>query len=265
MTIISKVIKLGPASLYKSLGHLGDRSPRPTIIFTNWRSLVYNYGPLSWFRTWRLKKPLILALSLVIGLSYASEDSSPVILVIGDSLSSAYGLDPQQGWVNLLAQRLSEQGIDHRVINASITGDTTRGGLARLPQAIQRHRPAFVIIELGGNDGLRGIHPHQMQSNLKQMITLSQQADAQVLLVGVRLPANYGKAFTQRFEAVYPTLAQETGVAMVPYILNNVVEQPELFQADGIHPTAEAQEIMLENIWIQLEPLLRAKKYANPS
>lgn len=260
MTIISKIKKLGPVSPHHLHGQLGDRTPRPIIMLTNWRSLVYNYGLFSWFRTWQPKKPLILVLSLVIGLSYAGEDGSPVILVIGDSLSSAYGLDPQQGWVNLLAQRLSERGIDYRVINASITGDTTRGGLARLPQAIRRHRPAFVIIELGGNDGLRGIHPHQMQSNLEQMITLSQQADAEVLLVGVRLPANYGKAFTQRFEAVYPTLAQETGVAMVPYILNNVVERPELFQADGIHPTAEAQKVMLENIWVQLEPLLSAKK-----
>ncbi len=234
-------------------------------MLTMWPLIVYSHGPLARFNTCRLMKPLILALSLAIGLSYGSEESSPVILVMGDSLSTAYGLDPQQGWVNLLDQRLTEQGIDYRVVNASITGDTTRGGLARLPQAIQRHQPAIIVIELGGNDGLRGINPRQMQSNLRQMITLSQQSGARVLLVGVRLPANYGKAFTQRFEAVYPDLAQETGVVMVPFILNNVTDRPELFQADGIHPTAEAQEIMLENVWIQLEPLLGAKGYAKPS
>ncbi len=193
---------------------------------------------------------------LVCNLGSATQTTTPVILVLGDSLSSAFGLPPHKGWVSLLEQRLHTNQYDFNVVNASITGDTTRGGLARLPQALQRHRPAIVIIELGGNDGLRAINPKEMRDNLRRMTQLSQQHGAKVLLLGVRIPTNYGKAFTQRFEAVFRDVAESTAVPLVPFILEGIVEHPELFQADGIHPTAEAQTIILDNVWSKLEPLL---------
>jgi acyl-CoA thioesterase-1 len=187
----------------------------------------------------------------------ADQHQTAVILVMGDSLSAAYGMDPQQGWVHLLGERLKQKGLEYRVVNASITGDTTRGGLARLPQALEKHQPSVIIIELGANDGLRGFNPKQIQYNLQSMVQLGQRHHARVLLVGVRIPSNYGKAYTQRFEAVFPSVAEATGIPLVPYILDGVVERPELFQRDRIHPTAEAQIIMLDNIWPQLEAMLR--------
>lgn len=181
---------------------------------------------------------------------------TPVILVIGDSLSAAYGLEPEQGWVNLLDRRLSEQGYPHRTVNASITGDTTQGGRARLPRALDQHRPAIVVIELGGNDGLRGINPARMYDNLSHMTQLSQQRGASVLLLGIRIPENYGKAYTQRFEAVYPKVSEATGAPLVPFLLAGIADQPELMQSDGIHPSAAAQPIILNNVWPKLEPLV---------
>lgn len=200
---------------------------------------------------------LALFLCLLNTSSGALEPRLPVILVFGDSLSAAYGLDPEQGWVSLLAQRLSELGYPSRTVNASITGDTTRGGRARLPRALDQHRPAIVIIELGGNDGLRGINPDRMYDNLSQMIQLSQQHDAKVLLLGIRIPENYGKAFTQRFEAVYPKISEATGIPLVPFLLEGIADQTQLMQADGIHPSAAAQPIILDNVWPQLEPLVK--------
>jgi acyl-CoA thioesterase-1 len=175
---------------------------------------------------------------------------------MGDSLSAAYGMDPQQGWVQLLGERLNQKQLDYRVVNASITGDTTRGGLARLPQTIKKHEPSIIIIELGANDGLRGFNPKQIHNNLKSMVQLGQQNQAKLLLVGVRIPTNYGKTYTQKFESVFPSVAEATDILLVPYILDGVVERPELFQDDRIHPTAEAQIIMLDNIWTQLEAML---------
>ena len=200
---------------------------------------------------------LVCALCLLNTSSGATDAHTPVILVIGDSLSAAYGLKPEQGWVTLLDQRLSEQGYPHRTVNASITGDTTRGGRARLPRALDQHRPAIVVIELGGNDGLRGINPERMYDNLSHMTRLSQQRGANVLLLGIRIPENYGKTYTQRFEAVFPKVSEVTGAPLVPFLLEGVADQPELMQADGIHPSAAAQPIILDNVWPKLEPLVK--------
>jgi len=178
------------------------------------------------------------------------------LLVVGDSLSAAYGMAPEHGWVRLLQQRLDEQGKDYRVINASITGDTTKGGLTRLPDALQRHQPDIVIIELGGNDGLRGFAPENTRDNLRQMIGLARQHDAKVLLLGVRIPANYGKIYRERFSAVFRQLAETEQVPLVPEFMSGVAEHLELMQADGIHPSRQAQPRLLDNVWPALSPLL---------
>lgn len=176
--------------------------------------------------------------------------------MVGDSLSAAYGIAPEHGWVSLLQQRLDEQTRDYRVINASITGDTTHGGLTRLPDALQRHRPSLVIVELGGNDGLRGFDLDSTRNNLQQMIRLARSDGAEVLLLGVRLPANYGKAYRQRFAALFRELAAEEKVALVPAFMLGVADRLELMQADGIHPGRQAQAKLLDNVWPVLAPLL---------
>ena len=180
--------------------------------------------------------------------------------MVGDSLSAGYGLKPNQGWVSLLQQRLHQRNpkynVEYNVVNASITGDTTQGGLARLPAAIERFKPAIVIIELGGNDGLRGFKLQVTRQNLENMIQTSHQADAKVLLLGVQLPANYGRQFRQKFQQIYLDLAENQQIASVPFFLEGVAETRELMLPDGIHPAAEAQPIILENVWPALEPLL---------
>lgn len=178
------------------------------------------------------------------------------ILVIGDSLSAGYGIEQQQVWVTLLRNRLADLGFDTPVVNASITGDTTRGGLARLPAALDRETPSVVIIALGGNDGLRGFPPAQTKSNLRDMVSLSRAAGAEVLLLGVKLPANYGKAFGEKFHRVFLELAAEREVALVPFFLEGVAETRDLMQPDGIHPSAEAQPRILDNVWQGLAPML---------
>lgn len=178
------------------------------------------------------------------------------VLVLGDSLSAGYGLDMEQGWVALLQQRLNQSQPPVQAINASISGDTTRGARTRLPKALEQHRPGVVIIELGGNDGLRGIGLDEMARNLRDMADLCRQQGAHVLLLGMRLPPNYGPAYSERFHAVYRQVAEQTGVALVPFFLEGVAEDRALMQPDGIHPRAEAQGRMLENVWPYLEPLL---------
>ncbi len=178
------------------------------------------------------------------------------ILVVGDSLSAAYGIDKRRGWVALLQQRLADNGTASEVTNASITGDTTRGGLARLPAALERARPDILVIALGGNDGLRGFAPQQTYANLARMVDLGRAAGANVLLLGVKLPANYGRAFGEKFHRVYLDLATDKQVALVPFFLEGVAETRALMQADGIHPSAEAQPRILDNVWVALEPLL---------
>ncbi len=198
----------------------------------------------------------LLSIILVSSLSLAASAAGRV-LVVGDSLSAAYGIDQRRGWVALLQQRLLACDPGYRVTNASITGDTTRGGLARLPAALARERPDIVIIALGGNDGLRGFAPDQTQANLRQMIELARGEGAKVLLLGVRLPMNYGKAFGEKFHQVYLDLADQLAVALVPFFLEGVAETRALMQADGIHPAVEAQPRILDNVWRALAPLLR--------
>lgn len=178
-----------------------------------------------------------------------------VWLVVGDSISAAFGLDTAQGWVALLQKRLDQQGRSIQVVNASISGDTSAGGLARLPALLAKHRPALVMIELGGNDGLRGTPLTQLQQNLAGMISASQTSGAQVMLLGMRLPPNYGKRYTEGFAGVYEQLAATHRVPLLPFFLEGVGGVPGLMQADGIHPTADAQPRLLDNVW----PLLEAR------
>jgi acyl-CoA thioesterase-1 len=180
----------------------------------------------------------------------------PTILVLGDSLSAGYGIEMSAGWVNLLAARLRARGYPYRVVNASISGDTSAGGLARLPGALEAHEPDVVVIELGGNDGLRGLAPARLKGNLAQAIVLARAVGARVLLVGIRIPPNFGPVYTEQIAGVYRDLADETGVALVPFLLDGIALQPGLMQEDGIHPTAAAQPKMLETVWPVLEPLL---------
>ena len=178
------------------------------------------------------------------------------VLVVGDSISAAFGLDTRQGWVALLEKRLAEEGFAHQVVNASISGDTSAGGAARLPALLTEHQPELVIIELGGNDGLRGQPPAQLQQNLAAMVQQSQKVGAKVLILGMQLPPNYGLRYTTAFADVFPKVANETGSALVPFVLEGVGGVPSLMQNDGIHPTAEAQPKLLENVWPSLKPLL---------
>ena len=185
-----------------------------------------------------------------------ADSAPPVILVIGDSLSAAYQIDPAQGWVSLLDAKLQDQAQPYRVVNTSISGDTSHGGVSRLPAALQRHQPRIVIIELGANDGLRGLPLQELRQNLAQMIQLSQTTGAKVLLLGMRLPPNYGPAYTNGFEAVFTSLAEEYHTALLPFFLEGVATQRSLLQADNLPPTAEAQPLLLDNVWPRLLPLL---------
>ena len=178
---------------------------------------------------------------------------------MGDSLSAAYGIETSQGWVALLAARLKARGDHYRVVNASVSGDTSAQGLTRLPLELSRHRPAIVILELGANDGLRGLPVSVMQANLAEMIKLSKQSGAQVLLLGILLPPNYGPEYTQSFAAVYPRLAKAYHVPLVPFLLQGVAQHRELLQADGMHPRAPAEPRVLDNVWAKLAPLLERR------
>jgi len=181
------------------------------------------------------------------------------LLVYGDSLSSAYGMPAERGWVALLEERLKHEHPDYSVANASISGETTAGGRARMAKTLERNKPAVVIIELGGNDGLRGLPAAAMQKNLAAMIEQSQQAGAQVLLVGMRLPPNYGDAYNRAFEKVYVELARQYKTALLPYLFEGFGEKLELFQPDRIHPTETAQPAVLKNVMRALGPLLKKK------
>lgn len=182
--------------------------------------------------------------------------AEPVILVLGDSLSAAYGIERNRGWVALLQNRLQQAGYPHRVVNASISGDTTAGGLSRLPQALEQFQPDILIIELGGNDGLRGLGNRQTRDHLDQMITLARAAHSRPLLLGMMLPPNFGKVFTEKFLQIYRDLAEQRRVPLVPFFLEGVADRPDWMQGDGIHPNAAGQPLMLEHVWAQLEPML---------
>lgn len=186
------------------------------------------------------------------------------MLILGDSLSAAYGIPEDRGWVALLQRRLAETGHPHRVVNASVSGETSVGGLNRLPRLLAEHAPAVVVLELGANDGLRGFAPQVLGDNLRAMVAASRGAGAQVLLLGVRLPPNYGGAFNARFERVYATVADETDTPLVPFFLEGVAEDRALMLPDGLHPAAEAQPRLLDNVWPALAPLLNATGTAVP-
>jgi len=181
------------------------------------------------------------------------------LLILGDSLSAAYGLGRQEGWATLLQERLKQKRFDYSVVNASISGETTSGGATRIGEALDRVKPAVVIIALGGNDGLRGLPTSQMKANLSRMVEAAQARSARVLLVGIRVPPNYGARYAREFEAAFVEVAARHRVALVPYILKGVGERRELMQEDNIHPTAAAQPRILDNIWPRLEPLLETR------
>jgi acyl-CoA thioesterase-1 len=189
--------------------------------------------------------------------------SNNTILIIGDSLSAAYGMPVEQGWVRLLQQRLATDHYPHTIVNASISGDTTANALNRLPQALSRHQPDIVVLELGGNDGLRGLSLAEMKQNLATMIRVVRQHQAKVLLIGVQLPPNYGQRYTQAFHAVYHELAQEYGLVLVPSLVDGVGTRTDLMQADGIHPNSSAQPLIVTRVWQQLRPLIDATR--NPA
>lgn len=182
----------------------------------------------------------------------------PNILVLGDSISAAYGINRDQGWVNLLQLRLQEKHYNYRVINASVSGDTTLNGLSRLPSLLTQHSPQIVVIELGGNDGLRGLALSEMRNNLEMMIQLSQTHGCQVILLGIRLPPNYGAGYLQRFTSTYQSLAEQYNIKLQPRLLFDIADDTANMQQDGIHPTANAQPKLLDNVWPLLQPLLKS-------
>lgn len=183
--------------------------------------------------------------------------SAHIILIVGDSLSAAYGIPIEQGWVSLLQERLDAGGYPCRIVNASISGDTTANARARLPAALASHTPAVVLLELGGNDGLRGLSLTAMKDNLDAMIASAQAAGAEVLLIGVQLPPNYGPRYTERFQAIYHELAREHAIALLPSLVDGIGTARNLMQADGIHPNGAAQPLIRDRVWKELEPLLK--------
>jgi acyl-CoA thioesterase-1 len=199
----------------------------------------------------------VLLLSLIIAWSRAqAAGADNTLLVFGDSLSAGYGLEPGQGWASLLQQRLDMRGYGQRVVNASVSGETTSGGRSRLPRALAQHRPTIVILELGANDGLRGLPLATARENLAAMIDLIKASKARVLLVGVELPPNYGPAYTGGFRRLYAELARQRRVAIVPFLMEGVALDGRLMQADGLHPNAAGQPRLLDNVWNALLPLL---------
>ncbi|RTZ71804.1 MAG: arylesterase [Gammaproteobacteria bacterium] len=202
---------------------------------------------------------LLLFLLLWAGSSHAA---GPVILVVGDSISAAHGMAAGEGWVSLLERRLEEASLPYRVVNASISGDTTANVRRRLPALLERHRPAILVLELGGNDGLRGLSLQRMEENLAAMIEVAREGGAQVLLLGIQLPPNYGRRYTEAFAQVYLDLASRFDIPLLPSVVAGIGDNARLMQADGIHPTAQAQPLILELVWKQLRPLLSASRDA---
>lgn len=196
---------------------------------------------------------LVLLLTLAAGPGQAGERT---VLVLGDSLSAAYGMDRDEGWVALLDERLQRRDPPWRAVNASTSGDTTGSGLSRLPDALERHNPAIVIIALGGNDGLRGTSPATIERNLTRMVAAAREHGAGVLLAGVRIPPNYGSAYIRLFRQVYTDVAAEQDVPLVPRLLAGVAEDDSLMKDDGIHPRAAAQSAIMDNVWSELRPML---------
>jgi len=206
---------------------------------------------------WLIALPAVGAAPAV---SAAPATAMPVILVFGDSLSAGYGIRVEQGWVSLLAQKIEQEGYGFQVVNASVSGETSAGGLARLPRALSLHQPRIVLLELGANDGLRGLPMQQTQDNLGKMIALLQQQHITVLLLGLQLPPNYGERYTSGFTAMYRSLKEQYHVPLLPFLLENVALKSDLMQADGLHPNEQGQPLLLANVWPTLVPMLRAQK-----
>ncbi|MGM0772742.1 MAG: arylesterase [Pseudomonadota bacterium] len=203
----------------------------------------------------RLRSIVFLAL-ICIGLQVQASQST--LMIYGDSLSAAYGVQTEEAWVALLRERLDKEGLDQwQVVNASISGETTDGGLRRLPDLLDKNQPDIVILELGGNDGLRGFPPDVIRSNLAGMIEQVNESGAKALLVGMQIPPNYGQRYTRAFADIYPELAEEHEAELVPFFLDGIFDQEGMMQDDDIHPTAEAQGQLLDNVWPVLEPMLR--------
>jgi len=211
---------------------------------------------LSSFRS-ALRGLTALAATLVFSAAFA-QAAAPVILIVGDSISAGYGLPSGAGWTTLLQKRLVAEHYPHRVVNASSSGDTAAGGRARLAVLLAQHHPAITVIELGGNDGLRGGNPDTLRSNLDAMTVMAQKAGSRVLLIGMRLPPNYGPGYVQRFEATFAEVAKARGIALVPFLFDGFGENNAMFQQDRIHPVAAAQPKLLDNVWRELRPLLGA-------
>jgi acyl-CoA thioesterase-1 len=201
---------------------------------------------------------LLLLCALAPGLPLRAASPTPVLLVFGDSLSAGYGLKAGEGWVDLLGQRLAAEGYEFQLVNASVSGETTAGGLARLPRALELHKPAIMVLELGANDGLRGLSPAVTRANLERMVQLARARGIRVLLVGIRMPPNYGPRFTAEFDAMYARIAARERVALAPFLLEGIASEPSLLQPDNLHPNEAAQPRLLRNVWPQLQPLLRA-------
>ncbi len=224
---------------------------------------------VSWLRRlqWRAAR---VTLAIIVGLSIAagpppvaaatpsvaSGAAGPALVVLGDSLSAGYGIRVEEGWVALLARRLEQEGYGYRVVNASVSGETTVGGLARSAHVFATHHPALVIVELGANDGLRGLPVPDMRRNLVAIIGAARAAGARVLLVGTRIPSNYGAAYTDDYYATFASVARETKVALVPFLLEGIAFDERNFQADRLHPTAAVQPRLLDTVWAALKPLL---------
>ena len=202
--------------------------------------------------------PALYLTVMLLALPLRASAAEDVILVLGDSLSAAYGMAQSDGWVALLERRLERKGYAYRVVNASISGETTGGGLRRLPILLERHRPSVVIVELGANDGLRGQPLKGMRSNLESIIEMSQEAGAKALLLGMHLPPNYGADYAAEFHQSFEEVARANDAALLPFFLDGVALKRELFQEDGIHPNPAAQKRLLNNVWPQLRPLLKA-------
>ena len=203
-----------------------------------------------------LRSFLFLAALLLAGPASAA---TRTVLVFGDSLSAAYGIAPQQGWVHLMGERIASQGLPWKVVNASVSGETTAGGLRRLPEDLKRHKPDAVVIELGANDALRGQPIKAIRANLEQMIRLAREAQAEPVLVGLMIPPNYGIDYAGEFRDVYASIARKEKVRLVPFLLHGVADTAESFQADQLHPTAAVQPRILDNVWATVEPLLRKR------
>ena len=191
-----------------------------------------------------------------LGTAASGHAQAPIILILGDSLSAAYGIERHTGWVQLLQNRLRESGYPHKVVNASVSGDTTRNGVTRLPLAIKQHRPNIVIIELGGNDGLRGLSLEELGQNLEQMIHLAKQNNARVLLCSLRIPPNLGPVYGSKFLEIFHDVAQRHQVNHLTYLLKGVSDNPAYMQEDGIHPNEQGQPLIMENVWNKLSPML---------